>query len=115
MVLYYVHRKGRQPVAFHRIDIRLKSGQFFTEKFPASRYPNATYISWQGECLSDQREAELIAERQRQSDYRREYTDKLYGAQATNQPVEGVSYDLNTSSRGGSSGVGMPDVADAGC
>lgn len=109
------------------VRIRLKGGNEFKERFPATsvndaielaqtRYPNAQHISWVGSAMSPQAEAD---NKQFMDDLRRktnENNERVFGQSGRSvndtAPVQGTTYSTQSSS-GGVSGT-VSNVAGMG-
>ena len=102
-----------------KVRIRLRGGNEFNEKFPATsvsdavelawvRYPNAQHISWVGQCKSDRQEEQdrerLREEQRRQKEY--EYKGNQFSSVSGSSSV----YSSSSSSSSGRSDLG-DDVA----
>lgn len=109
-------------MAYHRIRIRLRGCNEFTEKFQGgsvadakalarSRYPDAQYISWIGTAQSDEQEEK---NRQWSIDYKKkvdENNERVFGQSGRNaeQSISNVSHsnsNISPSSGGGGNGCG---------
>lgn len=112
-------------MAYHKIRIRLRGCNEFTEKFPGgsvadakalakSRYPDAQYISWIGGAVSDEQE-----ERNRQwsIDYKKkvdENNERVFGKSGRNVDDFQVDNSESYSTGGGRVSSAASDIAGMG-
>lgn len=101
-----------------KVRIRLRGGNEFQEKFPATsrtdainlaeaRYPDAQHISWVGSCQSDEEEAntkQFFADYKRKVDENNERVFGQSGRNADQGPVSGTSYSIYDDDNSGSGG-----------